>query len=57
MERQKTAIQMTRQTKIELMKIKGELLSKDGLKRTMDDVIRELIGFWKEEWKKRGYSF
>ena len=44
---EKTTIQISLRTKIHLMQIKGELLEKDGKKRTFDDVIQDLIYYWK----------
>lgn len=46
MKTEKTTVQISFRTKFELMKIKGELLAKDGLKRTFDDIIQELVYYW-----------
>jgi hypothetical protein len=54
-EQRKTTIQIFLNTKFELMKVKGELLAKDGAKRTFDDVLQELIFYWKKGEKKKGF--
>ncbi|MEM2946641.1 MAG: hypothetical protein QXN96_00190 [Candidatus Bathyarchaeia archaeon] len=51
----KTTIQISQTTKFELLKIKGELLKQDGVERTFDDVIQELIFYWIKGFKKKGY--
>lgn len=55
METRKTTIQTTQTTRLELLKIKGELLRKDGVERTFDDVIQELIFYWTRGVRKKGY--
>jgi len=52
----KTTIQITQTTRLELMKIKGELLKKDGVERTFDDTIQELIFYWTRGERKKGFS-
>jgi hypothetical protein len=53
-EPRKTTIQITERSKLGLLKIKGELLRKDGVERTFDDVIQELIYYWTRGTKKEG---
>jgi len=53
---EKTTIQISMHTKFDLMKIKGELLEKDGVNRTLNDVIQELIYHWKTGQKRKGYT-
>jgi hypothetical protein len=53
---QVTTIQITRRTKHELLRIKGELLKKDGVERTFDDILQELIFYWVRGVKKQGYK-
>jgi hypothetical protein len=55
LETQTTTIQITRRTKHELLRIKGELLKKDGVERTFDDILQELIFYWVRGVKKQGY--
>jgi predicted CopG family antitoxin len=43
-----TTIKISEETHVELNKIKGSLLAKDGKERSFDDVIRELIACWKQ---------
>jgi len=43
-----TTIQVSQETHIELKKIKGSLLAANGRERSFDEVIGELIAFWKE---------
>lgn len=43
-----TTIHISGETHIDLKKIKGSLLAVDGQERSFDDIIRELITFWKE---------
>ena len=52
----KTTIQITERSRIELMKIKGELVGRDGVDRTFDDVIQELVYYWTRGVKKKGYT-
>jgi len=56
LEIKKTTIQITQRTKLELLRIKGELLRKDGVERTFDDVLQELIFHWTRGVKKEGYK-
>jgi hypothetical protein len=51
----KTTIQITQTTRLELLKIKGELLKKDGVDRTFDDIVQELIFYWARGVRKKGY--
>jgi len=53
---EKTTIQISLRTKFELMKIKGELLEKDGMNRTLDDIVQELVYYWKTGEKKKGFT-
>ena len=53
---EKTTIQISVRTKFELMKIKGELLERDGLNRALDDIIQELIYYWKKGEKRKGFD-
>ncbi len=50
-----TTIQITQATRHELLKIKGDLLMKDGVERTFDDIIQELVFYWARGIKKEGY--
>ena len=43
-----TTIHVSEETHIKLRKIKGSLLAANGRERSFDEVIRELIAFWKE---------
>jgi hypothetical protein len=52
----KTTIQLTQTTRLELLKIKGELLKKDGVERTFDDIIQELVFYWTRGVRKKGYD-
>ena len=45
-----TTIQVSEQTHLELKKIKGELLAKNGKERTFDEIIMLLI----EHYRKTG---
>ena len=54
-ELQKTTIQITMSSKFALMKIKGELVKKDGIDRTFDDVIQELVYYWIRGVRRKGY--
>jgi len=56
LEIRKTTIQITQRTKLELLRIKGELLKKDGVDRTFDDLIQELVFYWTRGTKKEGYK-
>jgi len=53
---EKTTIQISLRTKFELVKIKGELLEKDGMNRTLDDIVQELVYYWKTGEKKKGFT-
>jgi len=55
-EQQTTTIQITQRSKHALMKIKGDLLRKDGVNRTFDDVIQEMVYYWIKGVKRRGYG-
>ena len=52
----KTTIQITQTTRLELLKIKGELLQKDGVERTFDDILQEMIFYWTRGVRKKGYG-
>jgi hypothetical protein len=43
-------------SKFELLKIKGELIRKDGVDRTFDDVLQELLYYWAKGVKRKGYG-
>ena len=49
MAEKRTSIQVYESTKRELTKIKGELESKNGKTRSLDEVIMELIKFWRQK--------
>jgi len=55
LEPQKTTIQITQRTKYDLLKIKGDLLRKDGIERTFDDIIQELVYYWITGTRKKGF--
>jgi hypothetical protein len=55
LEDRKTTIQVTLRTRLELIRLKGELLRKDGVERTFDDLIQELLYFWARGVRKKGY--
>jgi len=44
-----TTIQISKETHMELNKIKGTMLAKNGKERSFDEIIKELITFWKEK--------
>lgn len=48
-----TTIHISDETHIELKKIKGSLLVKNGRERSFDEIIRELIACWKEMKEER----
>jgi len=48
-----TTIHISEQTHKELKKIKGELMAKNGKERSFDDVVLELIRFWKEKHEEK----
>lgn len=41
---------------MELTRIKGELIARDGVNRTFDDIIQELVYYWTRGVKKKGYT-
>ena len=43
-----TAVSVSPNTYRRLLEVKGVLISKDGRPRSPDDVILELVEFWKE---------
>lgn len=43
-----TTIHISEETHVELKKIKGSLLVKNGRERSFEDIIRELIACWKQ---------
>jgi len=43
-----TAVSVSSNTYRRLLEVKGALISKDGRPRSPDDVILELVEFWKE---------
>jgi hypothetical protein len=54
LEDRKTTIQVTLRTRLELIRLKGELLRKDGVERTFDDLIQELLYFLGQRRAKKG---
>jgi len=56
LETRKTTIQITQRSKFDLLRIKGELLKKDGVDRTFDDIIQELVYYWTKGVRKKGYE-
>lgn len=42
------SVRVTDETHVELTRILGEFIARDGKSRTFDDVIKELTLFWKE---------
>jgi len=44
-----TTVHISEETHIELKKIKGSLLASNGQERSFDEIIKELIVFWKEK--------
>jgi len=49
-----TTIHISEETHKELKKIKGELMAKNGRERSFDEVVLELIKFWREKQQKKG---
>jgi len=47
-----TTIWVSWDTYRRLLEVKGALMSKDGCARSPDDVIRELVEFWKESQRE-----
>jgi len=43
-----TTIHISEETHLELNKIKGTMLAENGKERSFDEIIKELITFWKE---------
>ncbi|MCX8153613.1 MAG: hypothetical protein N3E52_04175 [Candidatus Bathyarchaeota archaeon] len=50
----RTSIQIYESTREELVKIRGFLESKNGKPRSLEDVVLELIRYWKEGHKING---
>jgi len=44
-----TTIQVSEETHVELNKIKGSMQAENGKERSFDEIIKELIAFWKEK--------
>jgi hypothetical protein len=44
-----TSIRVTEETKRELIKIGGELTAKDGVERSMEDILKTLINFYRKK--------
>ena len=44
----RTTVQIYESTRRELIKTRGELEAKDGIKRSFDDIVLELIRFWRK---------
>ncbi len=42
-----TTVHISEETHIELKKIKGLFLAENGRERSFDEVIQELVAFWK----------
>lgn len=49
---ERTSVQLYKTTKEELTKIKGELTTRNGVSRSYDDTILELIRFWRHQHKE-----
>ena len=49
MSEKRTSIQVYEPTRKELIRVRGELESENGKRRSLDDVILELIKFWREK--------
>ncbi|MGB9959695.1 MAG: hypothetical protein ACPLKQ_04145 [Candidatus Bathyarchaeales archaeon] len=50
----RTSVQIYEGTREELVKIRGHLESKNGKPRSLEDVILELIEYWKKGHKISG---
>ena len=48
MTEKRTSLQIYKSTKTELVRVRGKLEAKNGKQRSFNDVIKELILFWKE---------
>jgi len=48
----RTSIQVYESTREELVKIRGQLEARNGKPRSLEDVILELIKYWKEGHEK-----
>ena len=44
-----TSIRVTEETKRELIKIGGELTAKDGIERSMEDILKTLINSYRKK--------
>jgi hypothetical protein len=44
-----TSIRVTKETKRELIKIRGELTTKDGIERSMEDILKILINSYRKK--------
>jgi hypothetical protein len=44
-----TSIRVTEETKRELIKIGGELMAKDGIERSMEDILKTLIKTYRKK--------
>jgi len=44
-----TTIHISEETHKELKKIKGSLMATNGKERSFDEIISELVEFWKEK--------
>jgi hypothetical protein len=44
-----TSIRVTEETKRELIKIGGELMAKDGMERSMEDILKTLINSYRKK--------
>ena len=44
-----TTVHISEETHIDLKKIKGSFLAKNGRERSFDEIIQELIAFWKKK--------
>jgi hypothetical protein len=51
MSEKRTSIQVYDATRKELIRVRGEFESSNGKRRSFDDIILELIKFWREKKK------
>jgi hypothetical protein len=52
MREKRTSIQIYEPTKRELVRVIGELQAENGMQRSFDDVILELVNCWRKTHKK-----
>lgn len=48
----RTSLQVYESTRKELIRVRGQLESENGKRRSFDDIIMELISSWREKQKK-----